>query len=446
MDANNISQAGTNINLSNNIPASTPTTSQPETHKALVACVCGLIGLVIGGTGVFALTQLLQEPTDNPICECPKCQTSASQTSLDFDFLKLELGSENIIYSPLSIKNGLALLSTGAAGTTAAEINNVLGDAEIPKYQNVPDALSLANAVFIRETFENDVLSTYTSAVENNYNAEVIYDDFSSSTKMDNWVDQKTFGLINNIGIQPNDDLEMVLANALAIQMDWQHSFDTEDTRGKTFYKADGSEITATTMNEKTSASDINYYIDDDVTMLSMPLKPTDESALEFVAIMPKNNLNDYIDNVGLDTIETLISNATPASNPKDGIIINIPKFKFDYALKFKDDLMSLGISQAFNEELADFSNMASKPLYVSSAAHKANIDFSEKGIKAAAVTAFGIQDSAVRVDETQPVVINIDHPFLFIIRDKNNGAAWFTGAVYQPNLWEDNASEYYKY
>ena len=60
MDANNISQAGTNINLSNNIPASTPTTSQPETHKALVAYVCGLIGLVIGGTGVFALTQLLQ--------------------------------------------------------------------------------------------------------------------------------------------------------------------------------------------------------------------------------------------------------------------------------------------------------------------------------------------------------------------------------------------------
>ena len=445
MDANDISQLNTNTGPLNTTPSNDPTPEQSKSHKVLIAFVCGLTGLLVGGVGVFALTQLLQESTTPTTCNCPKCP-SASQTSLDFNFLKLELSNKNIIYSPLSIKNGLALLSAGAAGTTATEINNVLGDAEIPKYQNIPDTLSLANADFIRDTYKDNGLPTYISTVENNYDAEVIYDNFASSANMDNWVSQKTFDLINNVGIQPDDDLEMVLANALAIQMDWQYSFDTDDTHGKTFYQTDGSEITVTTMRKETSVADINYYIDDDITMLSMPLKSANESALEFIAVMPEDDLSSYIDNVGLDPIDTLLSNATSASEPKDGVIINIPKFKFDYTLNFKDDLESLGISQAFDKELANFSNMASKPLYVSSAVHKANIDFSEKGIKAAAVTAFGIMATSAEVDETQPVVINIDHPFLFIIRDKNNGAIWFTGAVYQPNLWADDQAEYYSY
>ena len=121
-----------------------------------------------------------------------------------------------------------------------------------------------------------------------------------------------------------------------------------------------------------------------------------------------------------------------------------MPKFKFDYQLKFKEDLQALGIQTAFNKKTADFSNMASYPLYVGQAIHKANIDFSEKGIKAAAVTAFAMMDAtAMPEEEPQPIIIDIDHPFLFLIRDAANDTIWFTGAVYQPNLWADDAEAY---
>ena len=59
-------------------------------------------------------------------------------------------------------------------------------------------------------------------------------------------------------------------------------------------------------------------------------------------------------------------------------------------------------------------------------------------------MTSFGLKlNSAENEDEVDPVVVNIDHPFLFIIRDAKNSTNWFTGTVYRPNLWEDDAASY---
>ena len=441
MDTNSLEQS-----TINNTETQTSTIS--KTHSRIRPVVAGAIGavagLVVGAAGIYGLTKLTGQTQPCPDCKCPKC--SQGSNDISYDFLKLESASDNIIYSPLSIRNGLALLNTGASGITKTEIEKVLDDDEIAKYQNIPDTLSLANAVFIRDTFKEKVLPTYIESVQNNYDGEVLYDPFTSSANMDNWVKQKTFNLIDSIGIQPSEDLEMVLANALAIQMDWEHPFDTDDTSGRTFYKKDGSEIEATTMDKETKAEDIKYYVDDTTTAISMPLDSTTENVhLDFVAIMPSGDLDEYIGTVDQSQVSNVIDNFIPASDPKDGVIINIPKFKFDYQLKFGEDLQALGIQAAFNKDTADFSNMASEPLYVGQAVHKANIDFSEDGIKAAAVTTFAMMatSAAGPEEEPQPIIINIDHPFLFLIRDADNGTVWFTGAVYQPNLWADDAEAY---
>ena len=413
---------------------------------ALVGTLCGIAGLAIGAAAIFGIMQMLPKPTSE--CaerDCSKCQTSTTG-NLTTDFFGLEPQGQNILYSPLSIRYGLSLLDAGAAGTTKTQIENVLGNEELPKYENVADTLSLANSVFIRDTFENKVLSSYVETVQNNYNSEIFYDDFSSAANMDNWVSQKTFGLIDQIGVQPTDDTNMVLANALAIQMDWESEFDDSDTMGRSFYKQNEEEIKATTMTQLTNSDDIKYYVDDNITLLSLPLQKTETSVgLDFVAVMPSGGLESYISNLDMDSIETAITNATPASKPEDGVEIYIPKFKFEYDLALKQDLQELGITQAFDGENANFSAMAEDPLYVSDAIHKANIDFSEKGIKAAAVTVFMMADTAMDIDasEPKPVVINIDHPFLFLIRDRDNGAIWFIGAVYEPNLWADDQADY---
>ena len=432
-------------NATTDAPAQEP--PKPNRLRPTTAGAIGAIaGLAVGAAAIFGIMKLTEAAPNCPECNCPSnTNTHASTNDVSYSFLQLEADSKNLIYSPLSIRNGLALLSAGASGTTKTEIDAVLGDATIPQYQNIADKLSLANGVFIRDTFQSKVLPSYTATVQQDYDGEVLYDSFTSSTNMDNWVSQKTFGLIDSIGIDPNPDLRMVLANALAIQMDWKYRFDEDDTGGRTFYQQDGSEITATTMTKKTSADGIKYYTDSEVSAISMPLDSTSEDAnLEFVAIMPANDLGEYINQVNQSKVDTIINNLTPASTPKDGVIVHIPKFKFDYQLKFKDDLMSLGVKSAFDQNLADFSNMASDPLYVSSAIHKANIDFSEDGIKAAAITVFAMDiAAAIPGEEPEPIIIDINHPFLFLIRDADNGTIWFSGTVYEPNLWSNDSALY---
>lgn len=432
------------ISINSTTLSTTPKTkTNGRVRPAAAGAIGAIAGLIVGAVGIYGIIKMTEKPSVCPECNCPSPVSQAS--GLDYSFLKLETPDSNIIYSPLSIKNGLALLNAGANGKTKTEIENVLGNEEIPKYQDIQDKLSLANAVFIRDNFKEKVLPTYTENVQNNHSGEIFYDSFANTDNMDNWVKQKTFNLIDSIGIEVNPDLKMVLANALAIQMDWKHQFDAEDTFGKSFYLKDGSEVEATTMNIGANEEDVKYFIDASNKAVSLPLDSTSpDTNLEFIAIMPANNIDETIINLDRTEIDNVINNMTPTSEPKDGAIINIPKFKFDYSLNFKEDLQKLGINSAFNENSADFSNMASEGLYVGQAVHNANIDFSEEGIKAAAITVFAMKETSAIEDEVpQPVIINIDHPFLFLIRDANNGTIWFTGAVYQPNLWADDQAAY---
>ena len=84
------------------------------------------------------------------------------------------------------------------------------------------------------------------------------------------------------------------------------------------------------------------------------------------------------------------------------------------------------------------------KNLYISDALHKANIEFSEEGVKAAAVTVFGMMgDTLIGVENEIPIEININNPFVFLIRDKNTKEIWLVGTVYEPNSWEDDKQDY---
>ena len=421
----------------------------PEPHKhtqPITIWVISIIAILLAITTLsISVSQFFtqsQSATEDPSTSGP--QQYESLQEVNYGFLKQEAAPQNIIYSPLSIRNGLALLNCGANGETKDEIEGLLTHAEIPKYQNIPNQLSLANAVFINDSFKNDVLPSYINTVQNDYDGAVLYDSFDNSDNLDNWVKQNTFNLINDIGIQVSPSHKMILANTLAIQANWKYRFDTDDTYGRPFIKEDGTEIKATTMHQEIASEDVKYLVDENITAVSLPLKfSADAPELSFIAIMPSSGLSAFISNLNEENVDTILNSLAPSHQLQNGVNISIPKFKFEYSLNFMDDLQSLGVKSIFNHNKADFSNMSSTPLYVDEAIHKANIDFSEDGIKAAAVTAFSMKASSA-LEEDSPLNITIDHPFFFLIRDNSNGTIWFTGAVHEPNLWADDKELYY--
>jgi len=79
------------------------------------------------------------------------------------------------------------------------------------------------------------------------------------------------------------------------------------------------------------------------------------------------------------------------SSDAPDGVNIKIPRFKFSYNLRLKQDSKKLGIKEAFSKDNANFSKMAyvgemDRSLYITDALHSADINFNEDGIKTAAV------------------------------------------------------------
>jgi serpin B len=113
-----------------------------------------------------------------------------------------------------------------------------------------------------------------------------------------------------------------------------------------------------------------------------------------------------------------------------------LPRFKVEYETDLNDALKTLGMSEAFDPNLADFSGIAEVKqggrIYISKVKHKTFAEVNEEGTKAAAVTGveMGVTSAIV---PTQPFTMKVNRPFLFVIRDNATGTILFIGSIADP-------------
>ena len=198
--------------------------------------------------------------------------------------------------------------------------------------------------------------------------------------------------------------------------------------------------------NKSDDSTDFLFHDDKNVKVFAKDLKTYDGTTLQYVGIMPKKeDLDKYVEKTNAKKINKIIKNLKEIKKEsfKDGVVTKIygyiPLFKYDYELNLTEDLNKLGIKDVFDEDKADLSNLTSEKSYIADAAHKANIEFSNDGIKAAAATqesGFGSTGGGFEYLFDVPIEkidLTFDKPYMFIIRDKESGEVWFTGTVYEP-------------
>ena len=196
------------------------------------------------------------------------------------------------------------------------------------------------------------------------------------------------------------------------------------------------------------TSTDFSLHVDDKVKVFSKDLKEYNGLTLEYVAVMPREvDLETYIKNMSAKSLNNDIKKlkAIKLENFTDGkvtkIVGDIPLFSYKYELQLMNDLKKLGIEDVFDAKKADLSKLSDVDgIYINHASHKANIDFSNDGIKAAAATAVGGMGAAAGGFDylfevpVETIDITFDRPYLYLIRDKASGEVWFTGTVYNPS------------
>jgi len=369
---------------------------------------------------------------------------SNNQFALDL-YSKYKIKDENIFFSPYSLTSALSMTYEGAKGTTAEEMQKVLHlPSDINKVRNdylniynklniedKPYKLFVANALWAQKdyTFSKD----YFDNVEKYYNGKVTNLDFKTDTEnsrltINNWVENKTNDKIKDLipkGIL-TQDTKLVLTNTIYFKANWTLPFDPGTTNDQDFNLNSGNKIKVKTMHQ---TANYNYMENDELQMLEMPYQGND---ISMIVILPKQGRFDDVENyLTSDNIA-----GWKNSMQDQEVDVAFPKFKFETKYLMKQDLINMGMPTAFTD-VADFSGMTGKTdLKISEVIHQAFINVSESGTEAAAATAVIMAPTAVfnPVDKPKPKEFIAEHPFIFIIQQKDTGNILFMGKVNNPS------------
>ncbi|MFT3952020.1 MAG: serpin family protein [Oscillospiraceae bacterium] len=111
-----------------------------------------------------------------------------------------------------------------------------------------------------------------------------------------------------------------------------------------------------------------------------------------------------------------------------------MPKFESETRTELSDALKAMGMTDAFNGDLADFGAMAQVDgganLYIGRVLQQTHIKVDENGTKAAAATEVEMDAESAMIEDPTPTV-HLDRPFIYMIYDNDAGVPVFIGAVY---------------
>jgi len=353
----------------------------------------------------------------------------------------------NMFFSPYSISSALAMTYEGARGKTAEEMQAVLhlpNDTEkihsdfvsINNELNKADktyALSVANALWAQKDFPFD--DKYFNVVGEYYGGKVTNLDFKTDTEnsrvtINNWVESKTNYKIKDLipkGVI-YDTTRLVLTNAIYFKANWSKQFNVRDTTDGQFTLNSGASKTVKMMHE---TSVFNYGETSDLQILEMDYLGND---LSMLIILPKDN--------NITKIENVLSNGNldgwKSNMTDERVEVTLPKFKFENKYLMSNDLKEMGMQAAFDPTNADFTGMYNKNLtpdenlYISEVIHQTYVEVAEYGTEAAAATAVVMMTSSAYEPE-EPKIFTADHPFVFIIQQKDTGNILFIGRVSDP-------------
>lgn len=393
---------------------------------ALLLCGCGASEPAEQG-----VTDLMEEIPASVTClaEMPDKSVEAADFAVAL-FQNTAQEGKNTLLSPLSVLSALAMTANGADGETLTQMENTMGmtvedlNAYLYAYMDgQTDQLKLANSIW----FTNDAgfapEQSFLQTNGNYFQADLYKAPMNDDTRdaINDWVNEKTDGMIPTILDQVPEDAVMYLVNALAFEAEWPEVYLETSVREQTFTKEDGTEQTVELM----FSTESNYIEDDFATGF---VKYYKDGQYAFVALLPNEgvSVSDYVASLSGGSLQEMLRNAQDIT-----VDAAIPKFAVEYSVEMADVLKAMGMTDAFSVENADFSRMGTCEdgnLYIGRVLHKTHITVAEQGTRAGAATVVEMLCGSAYIPERKEVVL--DRPFVYMLVDRQENLPFFIGTL----------------
>ncbi len=347
----------------------------------------------------------------------------------------------NVVISPASLHAVLSMVLNGAHGQTAAQMRRTLGVDSLPEAgvnqgwadliwlsqsgrrpgASLADSLWLRAGVPFRQAFlagDRDYFAAETHALPT--------DPSAAAAAVNEWVAQHTAGRITGIVTPDSFDAQSILAlfNTVSLTVRWSH-FAVAATRAEPFTLSDGQQVSVPMMQ----ATNLHAPVVLAATYDAVDLSTSGPVDAWLMVPRGRQTAAALLDGLNAPQLEALYSRARVASGT-----LALPRFTTTYtAQHLANDLGAMGMPRAFSPNEADLSGIANVPagrIYIQKVAQKTFVDFSEKGVQAAAGSGAAAGVTALPLGQ---FAIRADRPFLFVLTAKATGAPLFMGLVRDP-------------
>lgn len=342
---------------------------------------------------------------------------------------------DNILISPISIVSGLGMAANGAETGTLEEIETVLGTdrQSLNEYlysylesisKEEAYRLDIANSIWFKDSEGLEIKKDFLQTNKDYYDAGIFKAAFDEETKtaINKWTSDKTEGMIDPLleGEISNDTI-MYLINALYFEGEWEEAYMEYEVNPGEFTGEDGEIYSVDFMH-----STENIYLEGENSRGI--IKPYKGDKYAFLALLPNDgvSMEDFLRDLDSENLEEITKNQS-----QEKVICNLPKFTMEYGQDLNDSLKNLGMNQAFDGGLADFSSLGTSDegnISISKVIHKTKIEVDELGSKAGAATAVGIEATSMAPEEVKE--INFNRPFFYMIIDTEENLPIFMGSL----------------
>ncbi|MGI5894763.1 MAG: serpin family protein [Candidatus Merdivicinus sp.] len=343
---------------------------------------------------------------------------------------------QNYLYSPASLYLALAMTADTASGETQQQMLSLLGaeDADSLRedasnwYQYLcsgeEGTVEIAGSLWLNEgiPFHQEALDR----LADSYDAYAYQMDFTSASlpkEVAAWVREATHGLLGDASdFQPEPDSALFLLSTLYFKGAWSSPFSEDDTETGDFIASNGTVLSIPFMQKSAQTA----YVDGG-NFAAASLSMQNGAVMTF--ILPDEGVSPA--EVAADS-DALFAAYFPENSEYGKVNFRVPKFDYSASVEtLPEILQTLGMTDAFDGEQADFSILSSEPLFISNIRQEATLSIDEEGCEGAAYTQVSMNATAAMPPE-QEFTLNLDRPFLFAVRYRDT--ILFTGIVENPS------------